>query len=99
MYCTVLLLQPPALENYSSELQKYKIIIDQREDIKLDAAVNQHTIPVPSEDQALSISAVTAHGESPPADVPLRDSGAHMLYSKYENDKPAVQKEMVKKAQ
>lgn len=82
-----LLLQPPSLEDYSGELEKYKIIIDQREDIILDAAVNQHTISVPSEDQALSISAVTLYGASPPADVLLRHSGAYILYSKYKNDK------------
>lgn len=92
-----LLLQPPSLEDYNGKLQKYKIIIDQREDI-LGADVSQHTIPVPSENQTLSISAETSYGASPPAHVPLRHSGAPILYSKYENDKPAVQKERVKKA-
>lgn len=92
-----LLLQPPSLEHCDDK--QYKIIIHQWENKtkQYDAAVNQCTIRVPSEDQTLNISAVTSCGASPPADVLLRDSGAHILYSKYENDKPAVQKEKKKK--
>lgn len=72
-----LLPQPPSPEDYSGEVQQYKIFLgkDQKQEITCPAVLNQCSVLVPAEVQALSVSAVISYGTSPPADVPLRHSG------------------------
>lgn len=70
-----LLLQPPSPDDYSGEVQKYKIFSERMKEMECSAALSQCTLQVPAGLQAISISAVTQYGESPPADVPLRYSG------------------------
>ncbi|XP_038572256.1 interleukin-23 receptor isoform X3 [Micropterus salmoides] len=68
--------KPLSPEDYG-EVQRYRIFLgnDQKEERPCDAALNQCSVQVPADVQALSISAVTLYGTSPPADVPLRHSG------------------------
>lgn len=73
-----LLLQPPSREDYSGEVQYYKIFIENMEK-RIDSVVlRQYTFQVPAGLQAISISAATLFGTSPPANVSLRHSGAQM---------------------
>ncbi|KAI3368933.1 hypothetical protein L3Q82_025904, partial [Scortum barcoo] len=69
--------KPPSREDYSGEVQQYKIFLggDQKQEATCLAALSQCSVLVPAELQALSISAITSYGESPPADLPLRNSG------------------------
>lgn len=74
-----LLPQPPSREDYSGEVQQYKIFNEKIKERTCAAALSQCTVQVPEELQAISVSAVTSYGASPPADVPLRHSGTQML--------------------
>ncbi|XP_070817484.1 interleukin-23 receptor [Chaetodon trifascialis] len=69
--------KPPSPQDYSGEVQQYKIFLgnDQKQGVTCRAALSQCSVQVPAEVQALSISAVTSYGASPPADVPLGHSG------------------------
>lgn len=75
--------QPPTREDYSGEVQQYEIFNGQKKEMTCHAALSQHTVQVPVEVQALSISAVTLYGASPLAVVPLRHSGTQILNTKY----------------
>ncbi|XP_049444202.1 interleukin-23 receptor isoform X1 [Epinephelus fuscoguttatus] len=69
--------KPPPLEDYSGALHQYKIFLgnDHKQEVTCRAALSQFSLPLPAEVWALSISAVTSYGSSPPAEVPLRHSG------------------------
>ncbi|XP_029285738.1 interleukin-23 receptor [Cottoperca gobio] len=69
--------KPPSPEDFSGAVQQYNIFLgnDQKHEVTCPAALSQCAVQVPAEVQALSISAVTTYGTSPPADVPLRHSG------------------------
>ncbi|XP_037627239.1 interleukin-23 receptor isoform X1 [Sebastes umbrosus] len=69
--------KPPSPEDYSGAVQRYEIFLgkDQKQKVTCAAASSKCSVQVPAELQALSISAVTLYGTSPPADVPLRHSG------------------------
>ncbi|KAM7388492.1 hypothetical protein PAMP_024662 [Pampus punctatissimus] len=69
--------KPPPSEDYSGEVQQYKIFLgnDQKQEVLCPATLSQCSAQVPLEVQALSVSVVTLYGTSPPADVPLRHSG------------------------
>ncbi|KAK2835768.1 hypothetical protein Q5P01_016252 [Channa striata] len=64
-------------DDYSGEVQHYKIFLanDQKHFVTCAANLCQCPVMVPAEVQALSVSAVTLYGSSPPVDVPLRHSG------------------------
>ncbi|XP_036969484.1 interleukin-23 receptor isoform X1 [Acanthopagrus latus] len=68
--------KPPPPEDYSGEVQQYKIFIgsDQNPREICPAASSQCSVQVPVNVQTLSVSAVTLYGSTPPADVPLRHS-------------------------
>lgn len=70
-------LQPLSPEDYSGEVQQYKIVLDKDQMWVMTCAggVSQCLVQVPPGVQTLSVSAVTSYGKSPPADVPLRNSG------------------------
>lgn len=74
--------QPPPPEDYSGELQQYKILLDNdpKQKETCPPALSRCLVHVPSEVQAISVSVVTLYGTSPPADVPLRPSGTHILH-------------------
>ena len=76
--------QPPPPEDYSGEVQQYKIFIgsDQNPREICPAASSQCSVQVPVNVQTLSVSAVTLYGSTPPADVPLRHSGTQMPHTK-----------------
>ncbi|XP_034737540.1 interleukin-23 receptor isoform X2 [Etheostoma cragini] len=69
--------QPPSPDDYTGAVQQYKIFLgnDQKQEVTSCAAVSPCSVQVPAEVQALSVSAVTLYGMSPPANVPLRLSG------------------------
>ncbi|CAK6955178.1 interleukin-23 receptor [Scomber scombrus] len=73
--------KPPPPEDYSGELQQYKIFLDNNPKQKetCPAALSRCLVQVPPEVQAISVSVVTLYGTSPPADVPLRPSGVFGL--------------------
>ncbi|KAK5870004.1 hypothetical protein PBY51_024671 [Eleginops maclovinus] len=64
--------KPPSPEDYSGVVQQYKIFLgnDQKQEVLCGPASS--SAPVPAEIKAISISAVTSYGTSPPADVPLK---------------------------
>ncbi|XP_032380964.1 interleukin-23 receptor isoform X2 [Etheostoma spectabile] len=72
-----LLPQPPSPDDYTGAVQQYRIFLgnDQNQEVTSCAAVSPCSVQVPAEVQAVSISAVTLYGMSPPANVPLRLSG------------------------
>ncbi|KAK9519196.1 hypothetical protein VZT92_021939 [Zoarces viviparus] len=69
--------KPPSPDDYSGAVQNYEIFLgnDQKQEVTCPAAVSRCSLQVPAELRALSISAVTSYGTSPPADVPLGRSG------------------------
>uniref|UniRef100_UPI003AAF145B interleukin-23 receptor isoform X2 n=1 Tax=Centroberyx gerrardi TaxID=166262 RepID=UPI003AAF145B len=69
--------KPPSPEDYSGEVQQYEIFLDKgpKQRVTCPAAVNRCSVQVSPGVQALSVSAVTSYGKSPPAAVPLRHSG------------------------
>ncbi|XP_068599909.1 interleukin-23 receptor [Brachionichthys hirsutus] len=73
----LVLWKPPSPEDYSGEVQQYNIFLGegQEQNVTCSAALSQCLVQLPAGVQALSISASTSHGASPPADVPLRYSG------------------------
>ncbi len=75
-----LLLQPPSPEDYSGEVEQYKVFFDNdgNQEVSCPAAFNWCSVQVPPEIQTLSIRAFTSYGASPPADVPLRHSGTEI---------------------
>ena len=72
--------QPPPPEDYSGEVQQYKIFLDQKQEEPCSATLSRYLVQVPLEVQALSVSVVTLYGTSPPADVPFRHSGTDILH-------------------
>ncbi|XP_038151243.1 interleukin-23 receptor [Cyprinodon tularosa] len=67
--------KPPSFEDYSGELKIYIIHLDKSH--KECAAVSNHcSVQAPEGLRALSISAITSYGASPPAVVDLRHAGA-----------------------
>lgn len=72
------LLQPPLPEDYSGEVQYYKIFAENMEERIYFAVLRQCTFQVPAGLQAVSVSATTLYGTSPPANVSLRHSGARI---------------------
>ncbi|XP_071392685.1 interleukin-23 receptor isoform X3 [Centroberyx affinis] len=73
--------KPPSPEDYSGEVQQYEIFLDNspKQRVTCPAAVNQCSVQVSPGVQALSVSAVTSYGKSPPAAVPLRHLGVSGL--------------------
>ncbi|XP_061593777.1 interleukin-23 receptor isoform X2 [Cololabis saira] len=67
--------KPPAPEDYSGELQQYKIFVDDDREETCTAASSQCSVQVPAGNRMLSVSAVTSYGTSPPAEVEIRYSG------------------------
>ncbi|XP_040895464.1 interleukin-23 receptor isoform X2 [Toxotes jaculatrix] len=69
--------KPPRPEDYSGEVQHYKIFLanDPNLEVICPAPWSLWSVPVSAQVQAVSISAVTSYGSSPRADVPLRHSG------------------------
>lgn len=72
-------IQPPSREDYSGEVQYYEIFTENMEGMIYSAALQQCTLQVPAGLQAISISAATLYGMSPPATVSLRYSGTQTL--------------------
>lgn len=70
-----ILSQPPPPGDHSGEVQRYKILNGDEEETICPANHTRRSIRVPAGRRAVSISAVTPYGTSPPADVPLRYSG------------------------
>ncbi|XP_053178337.1 interleukin-23 receptor [Scomber japonicus] len=73
--------KPPPPEDYSGELQQYKIFLDNdpKQKETCPPALSRCLVHVPPEVQAIRVSVVTLYGTSPPADVPLRPSGVFGL--------------------
>lgn len=67
---------PPPPGDYSKDVQYYKIFAENMEERIYRADLRQCTFQVPAGLQAVSVSAVTLYGTSPPANVSLRHSGA-----------------------
>ncbi|XP_026161313.1 interleukin-23 receptor isoform X2 [Mastacembelus armatus] len=69
--------KPPSPDDYSGEVQQYKIFLanGRKQHVACAAALSQYSVQVPAAVQALSVSVVTSYGTSPPANVPLRHSG------------------------
>lgn len=78
------LLQPPPPEE--GEVKYYKIFAENMEK-RIDSAVKQCTFQVPAGLQAVSVSAATLYGTSPPANVSLRRSGAQISANETPNMK------------
>lgn len=72
------LLQPPPPEDYSGEVQYYKIFAENMKERNYSAVLRQCTFLVPTGLHAISVSAATLYGTSPPANVSLRHSGARI---------------------
>ncbi|KAM9384006.1 interleukin-23 receptor isoform 2-T2 [Pholidichthys leucotaenia] len=69
--------KPLPSEDYSGQLQEYKILFPKNLPAQNCAArLNQCEVEIPAEIQTLTVSAVTAYGMSPPAEVALTHSGA-----------------------
>ncbi|KAF3691117.1 Leukemia inhibitory factor receptor [Channa argus] len=68
--------KPPPSDDYSGDLQHYKIFLanDQKQIVTCAANLCHCPVLVPEEVHALSISAFTTYGTSPPEDVPFRTS-------------------------
>ncbi|XP_047442314.1 interleukin-23 receptor isoform X3 [Mugil cephalus] len=67
--------KPPPPEDYSGVVQQYKIFLDNGQKHVVTCGAAFREFQVEAEVQALSVSAVTSYGISPPADVTLRQSG------------------------
>ncbi|XP_036067540.1 interleukin-23 receptor isoform X4 [Oryzias melastigma] len=67
--------KPPSPGDYNGEILHYKVLIKDFHEKICAAASNMCSVLVPEEVQALSISAVTPYGTSPPAEVEIRQSG------------------------
>lgn len=72
------LLQPPPPEDYSGEVHHYKIFAENMEERIYSAVLRQCTFQVPAGLQAVSVSATTPYGKSPPANVSFRHSGTQI---------------------
>ncbi|GAA6222352.1 interleukin-12 receptor subunit beta-2-like [Lates japonicus] len=70
--------KPPPPGDYSGEVHQYRLFLtdERKREVNCPANVSQYALTVSAELQAVSVSAVTSYGSSPPADVPLRHSGA-----------------------
>ncbi|XP_029988155.1 interleukin-23 receptor [Sphaeramia orbicularis] len=70
--------KPPSADDYSGEVQQYQIILvnDQKQEVSCPAALSRYTVKLPPNIKALSVSAVTSYGMTPPADIPLQQSDA-----------------------
>nr|AAR25687.1 class I helical cytokine receptor number 24 [Tetraodon nigroviridis] len=75
LWNVTVLWKPPSPDDYSGEVQYYRIFFEHMKERNCSAALSRCTLQVPAGLPALSISAVTLYGASPPADVPLRYSG------------------------
>lgn len=62
-------------------MQQYKLYLnnDHKQEVTCSAAQSQCSVEVPPQVHALSISVLTLYGTSPPADVPLTQSGTDMF--------------------
>ncbi|XP_059197057.1 interleukin-23 receptor isoform X2 [Centropristis striata] len=70
--------KPLSPEDHSGAVQQYKVFMgnnQKQEEFSCGAALSRCVVQVPADIRTLSISAVTLYGTSPPADVPLRNSG------------------------
>ncbi|XP_022614909.1 interleukin-23 receptor-like [Seriola dumerili] len=69
--------KPPPPEDHSGKVQQYKIFLanDQKREVTCPATPSQCLVQVSAEVQALTVSAVTLYGSSPPAYLPLTHSG------------------------
>ncbi|XP_034567449.1 interleukin-23 receptor [Notolabrus celidotus] len=67
--------KPPSPEDYSGEVQHYIIFIGNEKKKNKTCTATASQCSVQADVQELSISMVTPYGMSPPADVPLRQSG------------------------
>ncbi|KAM7012031.1 interleukin-23 receptor [Tautogolabrus adspersus] len=67
----------PNPEDYNGEVQRFEISLgkEQTQNVTCAADLSQCSVPFSAEVQALSVSTVTLYGTSPPAEVPLRQSG------------------------
>ncbi|XP_020509160.2 interleukin-23 receptor [Labrus bergylta] len=65
----------PNPEDYSGKVQRFEISLGNEQKQNVTANLSQCSVPLSAEVQALSVSAVTLYGTSPPAEVPLRQSG------------------------
>ncbi|XP_056132863.1 interleukin-23 receptor [Lampris incognitus] len=70
--------KPLSPDDFSGEVQWYEIILDPglNQKVRCPAAVSQCSVQVSPRVQALSVSAVTSYGKSPPATIMFRYSGA-----------------------
>ncbi|KAJ4943247.1 hypothetical protein JOQ06_005751 [Pogonophryne albipinna] len=62
-------------EDYSGVVQQYKIFLGNEQKQEVLSGPASSSVPVPAEIKAISISAITLYGTSPPAVVPLKHSG------------------------
>ncbi|KAK5907369.1 hypothetical protein CesoFtcFv8_005228 [Champsocephalus esox] len=67
--------KPPSPEDYSGVVQQYKIFLGNEQKQEVLSGPASSSVPVPAEIKAISISAITSYGTSPPAVVPLKHSG------------------------
>ncbi|KAJ4943859.1 hypothetical protein JOQ06_006353 [Pogonophryne albipinna] len=67
--------KPPSPEDYSGVVQQYKIFLGNEQKQEVLSGPASSSVPVPAEIKAISISAITLYGTSPPAVVPLKHSG------------------------
>ncbi|XP_029002020.1 interleukin-23 receptor isoform X2 [Betta splendens] len=77
LWNVTVLWKPPSPEDFSGQVQRYVIVVGHnlKQAVTCGAALTQCSVPVPGEVPALTVSAVTSYGASPPAVVPMRRSG------------------------
>ncbi|XP_054900053.1 interleukin-23 receptor [Poeciliopsis prolifica] len=68
--------KPPPVGDYSGELLRYSIVLDDGREEICPAASSQCSVQAPAAVLGLNVSAVTSSGTSPPAFVDLRHAGA-----------------------
>uniref|UniRef100_A0A3B3UDH6 Interleukin-12 receptor subunit beta-2-like n=1 Tax=Poecilia latipinna TaxID=48699 RepID=A0A3B3UDH6_9TELE len=82
--------KPPPVEDYSGELLRYSIVLeDGREEI-CPAASSQCSIQAPVAVLGLNVSVVTSSGASPPAFVDLKHAGAIKSHKSVRNLAPSA---------
>lgn len=78
-------MQPLPPEDHSGELLQYKILLHNGHEEMCAAASSLCLVQVPADVQALSVSAVTSYGTSPPANLDLRHTGKLILQCNVQN--------------
>ncbi|XP_043984982.1 interleukin-23 receptor [Gambusia affinis] len=73
--------KPLPVEDYSGELLRYSIVLDDGREETCPAASSQCSVQAPVAVLGLNVSAVTSSGASPPAFVDLRHAGASESFS------------------